>query len=544
MANLTTTPSKAKTKSLGDPNAAYESMRPLWERSRAVLNGQTHARAYDDTNDPVNFSNLLLPFSPTMSSQQYNFYRAEGELPGLTAQYAKVLVGGLLRKQATMELPENQFPEEAEDWIRNSFGADGTSLHGFLDAAIWEELQSSRAWCLVDYPTVANPDALTMEEAKSLSPYVMLIQAENIINWRRGQDRNTNKQVLTSLLFRYYMEDYSKNTFHPDYVDTVTHYYLDDSGLLVVDTYTRDTNESVNVINGNVTSKYQVDNANAAWTKTRTEVPLMNGERMNFIPAYPLNGQIDPVEPILQSLIDREIALYNKISRRNHLLYGAATYTPVVMSDMTDEEFENIVDAGLGSWIKLRAGDDIKALDTPTGALKDMEASIAATIEEMARMGIRMLSPEGSSGESGVSLEIRNAAQTAQLGMLNTRISETMRQIITVMLKWKYNVDILPTDIKFTLSADFNPTPVGADWMRLITEWYQQGIIPRSTFISIAKFNDVLPSEYNDEEGVAEIQSDPLVDTKAMSIDSSISNTDNMRPDNNRGDNNNDNQAV
>ena len=538
MANLTTTPSKAKTKSLGDPNAAYESMRPLWERARAVLNGQTHARAYDDVIDTANYSNLLLPFSPTMSPQQYNFYRAEGELPGLTAQYAKVLVGGLLRKQAAIELPDNLFPEGTEDWIRNSFGSDGTSLHGFLDAAIWEELQSSRAWCLVDYPTVANPDALTVEEAKALSPYVMLIQAENIINWRRGQDRNTNKQVLTSLLFRYYMEDYTKNEFHPDYVDTVTHYYLDDSGLLVVDTYTRDTNESVNVINGNVTSKYQTDNANATWVKTRTEVPLMNGERMNFIPAYPLNGQIDPVEPILQSLIDREIALYNKISRRNHLLYGAATYTPVVMSDMTDEEFENIVDAGLGSWIKLRAGDDIKALDTPTGALKDMEASIAATIEEMARMGIRMLSPEGSSGESGVSLEIRNAAQTAQLGMLNTRISETMRQIITVMLKWKYNIEILSTDIKFTLSADFNPTPVGADWMRLVTEWYQQGIIPRSTFISIAKFNDVLPAEYNDEDGVAEIQSDPLVDTKAMSIDSSISETDNMRPDNNRDDNN------
>ena len=81
MANLTTTPSKAKTKSLGDPNAAYESMRPLWERARAVLNGQTHARAYDDVIDTANYSNLLLPFSPTMSPQQYNFYRAEGELP-------------------------------------------------------------------------------------------------------------------------------------------------------------------------------------------------------------------------------------------------------------------------------------------------------------------------------------------------------------------------------------------------------------------------------------------------------------------------------
>jgi hypothetical protein len=49
----------------------------------------------------------------------------------------------------------------------------------------------------------------------------------------------------------------------------------------------------------------------------------------------------------------------------------------------------------------------------------------------------------------------------------------------------------------------------------------------------------VLPAEYNDEDGIAEIQSDPLVDTKAMSIDSSISDTDNMRPNNRDDDNDN-----
>lgn len=531
MANLTTTSSKAKTKSLGDPCASYESMTPLWEKARAIINGQAHARAYDDVVDTHNFTNLLLPFSPTMSQQQYAFYRAEGELPGLVAQYAQVILGGLLRKPVSIEIPDGVFPAGTEDWIRNQFGSDGTSLHSFLDAAIWEELQSSRAWCLVDYPKVENPDALTPEEAKSLSPYVMLIQAENVINWRKGFNSKTNKQQLISLVFRYYMEDYTNNKFHPDYIDTVTHYWLDESNFLVVDTYQRkDTNETLNVINGAVSNKYLSNGTNADWQLIGTEYPLMNGERLDFIPAYPLNGQVEPVEPILQPLIDREISLYNKISRRNHLLYGAATYTPVVMSDMTDEEFDDLVTAGLGSWIKLRAGDDVKALETPTSSLKDMETSIQNTIEEMAKMGIRMLAPEGGSNTSGVSLEIRNAAQTAQLGLLNTKISETMTQIIVVMLRWKFGIEILPTDIKFTLSADFNPTPVGADWMRLVTEWYQQGIIPRSTFIAIAKFNDVLPSDYNDEDGIAEIQSDPLVDNQATKIDASITEMDTRQP--------------
>lgn len=526
MANLTTTSSKSRQKSLGDPSASYESMIGLWEKARAILNGQTHTRAYDDIVDGLEFSNLLLPFSPSMSQQQYAFYRAEGELPGLVSQYAKVVLGGLLRKQPQMILPEDA-PEEAEGWLRTQFGSDQSSMHTFLDEAIWEELQTSRSWVVVDHPRVDNPDMLTTEQLDEISPYAMVVKAENIINWRTAPNRVTGKQTLSSLVFRFYSEDYTNNEFHPDLVDTVMHYKLDEQGLFVVNTYQRkETNDTVGVINGALRSNYQTNGTSAQWELVDTAIPLMNGERISYIPAWPLNGQIEPVEPILQPLIDREIALYNKVSRRNHLLYGAATYTPVIMSDMTDDEFEAVVEAGLGSWIKLRAGDDVKALETPSSALADMEKAIAATIEEMARMGIRMLTPEGNSGDSGVALEIRNAGQTAQLGLLNNKISDVMKQVIACMLNWKYGTEYKSADIAFTLSADFNPTPVGADWMRLVTEWYQQGIIPRSTFVSIAKFNDVLPSDYDDEEGVAEIQTDPLIDNKATSIDSSISEVD------------------
>jgi hypothetical protein len=190
---------------------------------------------------------------------------------------------------------------------------------------------------------------------------------------------------------------------------------------------------------------------------------------------------------------------------------------------MTEEEFDDIVSAGLGSWIKLRAGDDIKALETPTNSLKDMEASIENTVSEMARMGLRMLSPEGGA-ESGVSLEIRNAAQTAQLGLLNNRISETFKDILAVMINWKYGLNIKATDIEFDLTADFNPVPVGADWMRVLKEWYTEGIIPRSTFLQIAKQNDILPHDYNDEEGLAEIQDDPFVNNRASPVDESLIN--------------------
>ena len=206
------------------------------------------------------------------------------------------------------------------------------------------------------------------------------------------------------------------------------------------------------------------------------------------------------------------------MSRRNHLLYGAATYTPIISSDMSDSDFDKVVESGLGTWLKLQQGDTADVLQTPSAALKDYKEAIADTLAELAKLGIRILAPE--SEQSGVALELRNAAQTAQLGTLNVKVSNTLADVMCFMLNWRYRRGITRADIKFSLSEDFNPVPLGADWLRLATEWYQDGLIPRSAWLLILKTNDMLQPDYNDEEGKLEINGDemllpkgPLVDT-------------------------------
>jgi hypothetical protein len=126
----------------------------------------------------------------------------------------------------------------------------------------------------------------------------------------------------------------------------------------------------------------------------------------------------------------------------------------------------------------------------------------------MAKMGIRMLSPEQAA--SGVALEIRNASQTAQLGTLNAKVSGTIREVMAFMLNWYYNTMYTGDDLEFQMSSDFSPIVGGEGAMRLVSEWYQSGIISRSTWINIAKYNDFLPADYSDEEAIEEIQTDPL----------------------------------
>jgi hypothetical protein len=125
-------------------------------------------------------------------------------------------------------------------------------------------------------------------------------------------------------------------------------------------------------------------------------------------------------------------------------------------------------------------------------------------------MGIRMLTPDVRD-QSGVALEIRNAGQTAQLGTLNVKVSNVMARIIATMLNWRYGSDYESNEINFELSADFNPAPLGADWLRLVTEWYDAGMVPRSLFIDIMKANDIIPPNYDDEAAKTEIMEDELI---------------------------------
>jgi len=501
---------KALKRSVADPTDSYLTIKPLWKRSRAVLQGQETALAHDEFVSDFD-ENLLIPFSPSMSQPQYDFYKSEAELPGLVSQYSKVLISALLRKKSDLTLPEG-LPADAEDWLTTNFTLDGGSLFNFLDNALWEELQTSRGWIYVDYPDVSPEawDAMDPDQRQSIAPYPVLIEAESVINVQSSVHPVTRIKTINRFVTRYLNTKFEDdNPWHPTYVDTVADHYLDEGGFFVVDTYEKeDSNNLVTINNGEVRQEYNDSLTESGFVKVNTFVPQIFGQRINRVPAWPLNGQTEPIEPILMPLIEREIGLYNKISRRNHLLYGAATYTPIVKSDMGDEEFDKIVNSGLGSWLRVRSGEDITVLETPTAALADMDRAIAATVEEMAKMGIRMLTPEQSA--SGVALEIRNASQTAQLGALNAKVSGTMQEVIAFMLNWRYGTDYTGRDIEFQMSSDFSPMVGGEGAMRLVSEWYQQGLIPRTVFVSIAKFNDFLPADYNDDDAVAEIQTDPL----------------------------------
>jgi hypothetical protein len=503
------------TKTVGSPKDEYLSTKAEWQRNRAVIQGQSLVKDYDSRPDFR--TNLLLPFNPSMTLSQYQQYKAEAELPGVSSQYAKMLIGGLLRKNPLLDIDNLEGVDESEvkEWLLNRFGASNESMVSFLDSALWEELQTSRAWVQIDYPNV-DLNELDVEDRKLVSPYPILHTAENIINWSTATDAITGETKLQMLITRYYKEVPSLiNPFHPDAQDTVQVHYLDEQGYYAIDTYVNISESQVGptILDGKIQQTYNNFTTDSWTLVNRNTNILQGGERLWFIPFVPLNGSIDIVDPIFTPIVDREIALYNKISRRNHLLYLSATYTPVVKSDtLTEADKDKLASQGLGTWMFIGQNDNINTLSTPTESLKDMEYAIRAGYEELTRIGVKMLSLEPNNADSsGIALQIRNASQNAQIATLNAKVSEAMKKVIAIMINWKYNLDISESDIRFNLSSDFNRLSTNAETTRLISEWYTGGLIPRSLFIEIMKNNDILPSDYSDTDANNEIESDPLV---------------------------------
>ena len=73
-------------KTVGDPNPIYDSIKGIYKRNRACLSGERYVKGLDAN---VHADNILIPFSPSMSDSQYQWYKNEAEYPGVVEQYAR-----------------------------------------------------------------------------------------------------------------------------------------------------------------------------------------------------------------------------------------------------------------------------------------------------------------------------------------------------------------------------------------------------------------------------------------------------------------------
>ena len=487
-------------------HARYEELVPVWEKMEAVLSGEAAAKGYDKDLRRDN-TNLLVPFSVNMERDQWALYLHEAELPGIAEQFARTVRGGMLRKPVVIE-PADDSPNTLEPWLRTRPGAGGEDLLAFLTAALWEEIKTSRAWIYVNHPGM---NGVEEPDGGPPAPYMELVKARELLDWRTGMHPNTGQNALLSATVSKVVRIENDGSGNPQFVDRVWVHDLDAEGYYRLRIYEKRRSRTIDAMDPNRRRRnsfvYQIlDFGSYDLVDEQTNITDADGARLREIPLFPLNGLYDPLQPVFETFCNREIHLYNKQSRKNHLLYGTATYTLVAKTD-DDDVISRLQSAGLGSILQIGQNDDLDPLQIDPTALDAWASEIEAVIGQLAKMGVRMLAKEMD--ESGVAIELRNAGQTSQLAALSRAISQMLQRIFTFMAAWRYGSEV--GTVKASLSPDLTSSGLGADEMRLVTEWYMAGAVKRETWISMAKANDFLPADYDDSDAAEKITADAVL---------------------------------
>ena len=453
------------TNTIKQPSKSYTFWEPTWTKARAVVEGAAAVKQFDDTLR-TDGSNLLIPFSNAMSPASYSHYKQTAELPGFTASQRKTVLSALLRKQVAITLPAELNNDDVRDWISNNIYLGQGSIMSLIKDAVRDDLITSNTWLLLDYNTYTE------------QPVVEVLPATAVISATVGFHPKKGYGNLIRLVVRRQDQRIVDDTVEDFYRYQV--HSINDEGNYQVTTYVEDGEDGV------------TQEGDVPVIPTR----VVGGQEVSFdeILVYPMDGSPNIESAFLADFATREMALYNLLAARNHLLILSSALTPVLTGNITDKAKQSIRDRGLGAVWYLPEGADVKILETPTGALSGLNSSIENTRQDLQQLGARQLVKD--SRASGTALEITNSPYSATLSSLSRTYSNTLRKVIAQAVNWQYKTDYNISEFNVELSSDLSRSATGSDAMTHALTLYDGGLITGDEVIKIAKDNSVVSSDY------------------------------------------------
>ena len=455
------------TTNIKQPSDKYSFWEPTWSKARAVVEGDAAVKQFDDNlrNDG---SNLLVPFSNAMSALSYKHYKQTAELPGFTSSQRRTVTAALLRKQVGFTLPDGVNQEELTDFINNELYLGTGSFMSLVRDAVHDDLITANAWLLLDWNELTQ------------NPVVEVLPATSVISSTTGLHPTLGYGNLISVVVR--KQDVRVVDEKDEKYYTYQEHRINEQGYYEVNTYEEREEELVRTNEEPVVPRRVIEGV---------ETPL------DQIPLYPLDGSPEIHNPFLGDFVTREIALYNLQAARNHLLILSSALTPVLTGNISDKAKQSIKDRGLGAVWYLPAEAEVKILETPTAALKDLNSSIEATRQDLIQLGARQLNRD--SRASGVAIDLTNSPYTASLSALSRVYSNTLRKVVRDAVNWKTKSNYALSDFNVELSSDLSRSATGQDAVQTVVQLFLAGQLPRTELIQVLKDNSIISSDYVDD---------------------------------------------
>ena len=464
----------------------YDANLNAWSRARDVFAGE----------DAVKFAGVrYLPKLDSQSDDEYKAYRARASFFNATARTADGFVGLILRREATVKLPE---PSSGVGKALANFADDadmlGTTLAAYAKNVVTEVIAVGRAGTLIDW-----------EDEVEQRAYAVLYSAEQILNWRT--ERVNGRNVLTLLVLEETAEQIeADDPFVVKPVEQLRVLRLV-KALAKGDGMKPSWSYQVEIWQKR-TSK---DRRKAEWVLVATRTPLRLGQALPLIPfvfhgprhSLPLVDKL-PLGDIIAVNLDH----YRLDADYKHGLHFTALPTAWVSG------FDKSAALRIGSstaWVSETPGATAGFLEFTGQGLTTFERAMDRDERLMAVLGTRMLEAQKRVGETAEAIELRQSGENSVLSTVSLSVSDSLTQMLRWVYWWNSTEEtpeaIGEDKVLVQLNTDFTARGMSSDEMTAVVAAWQAGAMSRETMFELFRKGEVLPA------GRTNVEESQLVDS-------------------------------
>ena len=456
-----------------DRHIDYVANKPIWDTNRDAFKGQ---KAIKDKGE------LYLPRlgyhlnAGKDGDKAYANYLKGAVWFDATYRTITAMTGLVFRKNPYVDTKKL----DVSSYL-NDFTIDNKTLNAAAEECVQETTLQGRVGLLVSYPEVDTSN-MSQQEVKdrNIHAYSAIYKTETIINWKLGKIDGRLVPILVVLA-----EEVSSST---SLDSTFSHQYR----VLEIDEYGF-YKQTVHLTNTPLEDNKE--GLEDSYTITES-YPLMNGERLTYIPFYPItpNGiSWDISRSPMEGIVSLNIGHYRNSALYESSLVITASPTTVLRGYQKGDDNEQL----------LLGGNNVIVLPTDGGAdfleyqgqgLGSIEKAMNDKKKDMAVLGLRILSSEQNVNEGADTATIHQTGEQSVLANVANSVSDAFTQAFKTMILWDDPAADV-SDVVLELNTDFTPNALTANDLNSLTVMYKSGIISDEEMFDILKRGEVLSAE-------------------------------------------------
>jgi hypothetical protein len=466
----------------------YDEFLEVWEKCSDAFDGQKAIKAKGETYLPRLSGQMPTP-QDISQKKSYGWMAADEEYAlylqrAVYYNYIKKITNGLSEQLFRRDV-KIDVPPKMQD-VLDYFTHDGKSIRTAIKESNKRILLRYRDLLVIDVPVVEEGSVRSLEdeEKQHIRPYVTYYPAEQVINWEFKIKNNRN--VLVRVVIKEIEYEEGEDEFTKEEIDQYRVLDLDN-----------DT-ESENL--GYYRVRVFREQAEGKWEAHETIYPVVNNEKLTYIPAYFLtqkgiSGDID--YPMLNDAVDLNIAHYINSADYENAINITGSPTPVIIGYHDDPDMEDN-EIALGSRALLLSGQGAQAYymeyrgEGPGAIAKAMEKKVDA----LSVLASKMLQQDPKGVESAETAEIHRSAEQGMLASMALSLSEAYEVILYTIAEWMG----IEGEITILFNTDYSVKIIDPNLFGNLNNARQAGLISQYLYFYNLLKGEMIPEDWTMED--------------------------------------------